>query len=62
MRPDGRAIPQHGYQPDDMIDEGLDDGLEIDTGGASAEAPDHWHVPPGPIGVREAAALYALAG
>jgi hypothetical protein len=61
MRPDGRAIPQHGYQPDDMIDEGLDDGLEIDTGGASAEAPDHWHVPPGPIGVREVAPSYAFA-
>ncbi len=28
-RPDGRAVPRCGYQPEDMIDEG----------GASAEAP-----------------------
>ncbi len=35
MRPDGRAIPRYGYQPDDMVDEGLD----MDSGGASAEAP-----------------------
>ncbi len=57
MRPDGRAIPRYGYQPDDMVDEGLDMG----TGGASAEALEDWSVPPGPTGVREAAALYAIA-
>ena len=33
LRPDGRAIPQFGYQPDDMIDE------ESGDGGDSAEAP-----------------------
>ncbi len=40
-----------------MVDEGLDRG----RGGASAEAPDHWRVPPGPIGVREVAPSYAVA-
>ncbi len=57
MRPDGRAIPRYGYQPDDMVDEGLD----MDTGGASAEAPEGWCVPPGPTGVREAAVSYVVA-
>jgi hypothetical protein len=55
MRPDGRAVPRYGYQPDDMVDEGLD----MDSGGASAEAPEGWPVPPGPTGVREVAASYA---
>jgi hypothetical protein len=36
MRPDGRAIPQYGYQPDDMIDEQPGDGWDTDIGGASA--------------------------
>ncbi len=57
MRPDGRAIPRYGYQPDDMVDEGLD----MDTGGASAEAPEGWCVPPAPTGVREAAVSYVVA-
>ena len=35
LRPDGRAIPRYGYQPDDMLDEGRD----TDGCGASAEAP-----------------------
>jgi hypothetical protein len=61
MRPDGRAIPRYGYQPDDMIDEGLDDGRGTDSGGDSAEAPEHWCVPPGPNAVREAAAFYIVA-
>ncbi len=62
MRPDGRAIPRYGYQPDDMVDEGLGDGLDMDSGGDSAEAPERWCVPTGPTGVREAAASYAVAG
>jgi hypothetical protein len=57
MRPDGRAIPWHGYQPDDMVDDGLDTG----SGGASAEAPGHWRVTPRSTGVREAAASYVIA-
>ena len=61
MRPDGRAIPQFGYQPDDMVDEGLGDGRDTDRGGASAEAPEGWCVPPAPTGVREAAASYVVA-
>lgn len=61
MRPDGRAIPQHGYQPDDMVDEGLDDGPSTDSAGASAEAPEGWRATPHSTGVREAAAAYALA-
>ncbi len=32
MRPDGRAIPRYGYQPDDMIDEGLGDGRNTGRG------------------------------
>ncbi len=59
MRPDGRAIPRYGYQPDDMVDEGLGDGLDMDSGGDSAEAPERWCVSPGPKGVREVAASYA---
>jgi hypothetical protein len=61
MRPDGRAIPTYGYQPDDMVDEGLGDGRDTDRGGASAEAPEGWCVPPGPTGVREAPASYVVA-
>ncbi len=61
MRPDGRAIPRYGYQPDDMIDEGLGDGRDMGLGGASAEAPERWWVPPGPTGVREVAASYVVA-
>ena len=60
-RPDGRAIPTYGYQPDDMIDEGLGDGRDADRGGASAEAPERWCVSPGPTGVREVAASYMVA-
>ena len=37
-RPDGRAIPAHGYHPDDMVDEGIDDGQDPDTEGDSAES------------------------
>ena len=55
--PDGRAIPRYGYQPDDMVDE----GLGMDSGGASAEVPEGWCVTPGPAGVREAAASYGIA-
>ncbi len=61
MRPDGRAIPRYGYQPDDLVDEGLGDGLDIDRGGDSAEAPGGWRVTPHSTGVREAAASYAIA-
>ena len=61
MRPDGRAIPQFGYQPDDMVDEGLDDGRGKDTGGDSAEAPEGWRVTPHSTGVREAAASTVVA-
>ena len=43
-RPDGRAIPSRGYQPDDMIDEGSQDGPITIMGGASAEAPERWSV------------------
>ncbi len=46
MRPDGRAIPRYGYQPDDMVDEGLGDGSSTDSGGDSAEAPEGWRVTP----------------
>ncbi len=56
MRPDGRAIPRYGYQPDDMVDE----GLGMDSGGASAEALEGWCVKPAPTGVREVAAPYLL--
>ncbi len=38
-RPDGRAIPPHGYQPDDTIDDGIDEVQDRPLGGASAEAP-----------------------
>jgi hypothetical protein len=61
MRPDGRAIPRHGYRPDDMVDEGLDDGPSTDSAGASAEAPEGWCVTPHSIGVREAAPSYVIA-
>ena len=61
MRPDGRAIPRHGYQLDDMVDEGRDDGPSMDDGGDSGEAPEGWRVTPAPTGVREAAASYAIA-
>jgi len=61
MRPDGRAIPTYGYQPDDMVDEGLGDGRETDIGGVPAEAPEGWCVSPGPTGVREVAASYVVA-
>ncbi len=44
MRPDGRAIPRHGYHPDDMVDEGLEDGPVTALGGASAEVPERWSV------------------
>lgn len=45
-RPDGRAIPAHGYQPDDMIDDIVDACADVamaawvEEAGASAEAPD----------------------
>jgi hypothetical protein len=61
MRPDGRAIPRRGYRPDDMVDEGLDDGPSTDSTGASAEAPEGWRATLRSTGVREAAAAYALA-
>ena len=61
MRPDGRAIPRYGYQPDDMIDEGLGDGRNTGRGGVPADAPERWCVPPGPTDVREVAASYAIA-
>jgi hypothetical protein len=61
MRPDGRAIPRYGYQPDDTVDEGLDDGLSADSGGDSAEAPERWRVTPHSTGVREVAASYGVA-
>jgi hypothetical protein len=40
-RPDGRAVPRCGYQPDDMVDEGAGDCRTTTMGGASAEAPEH---------------------
>jgi hypothetical protein len=43
-RPDGRAVPRCGYQPDDMVDEGAGDCRTTTMGGASAEAPERWSV------------------
>jgi len=36
-RPDGRAIPAHGYRPDDMCDDGVDEATD-ETGLAMANA------------------------
>ncbi len=38
LRPDGRAIPRYGYQPDDMLDEEPGNGRDTVRRGASAEA------------------------
>jgi hypothetical protein len=45
-RSDGRAVPRCGYQPDDMLDEGVEGEGNTDTGGASAEAPGHRYALP----------------
>ena len=66
MRPDGRAIPRYGYRPDDMVDEQPGDERPGDERigamrGVPAEAPYCWGVFSDSAGVREAAALYAVA-
>lgn len=62
-RPDGRAIPAHGYHPDDMTDDGIDDcaddALQTHLAGDSAESPQRWCESHGPMGVREAPGVYA---
>jgi len=39
-RPDGRTIPAYGYQPEDMVDEGIHDNTAPFARGAFAEAPE----------------------
>lgn len=60
-RPDGRAIPAYGYRPEDMVDDGIDDGDETTMGGATAEAPGTWQGFADAVGVRETAAPYEVA-
>ena len=63
-RPDGRAIPAHGYQPEDMLDETVSPSLDnmesthMDNDRVSAEAPccssEYAGEAFAPVGVREA--------
>jgi len=48
-RPDGRAIPAYGYQPEDRVDDGIEQIDHPFAPGASAEAPESCHGFPGRV-------------
>jgi|GEM_PF-371518 len=60
-RPDGRAIPAYGYQPEDMLDERIVDGEITYVRGASAEAPESGFGILDPAGFHKASVRYEVA-
>ena len=54
-RLDGRAIPAHGYQPDDVIDDGIDDHRQLYVTDDSAESLHGSAVTAGVLSVQEPA-------
>ncbi|MDX1434859.1 MAG: HNH endonuclease signature motif containing protein, partial [Gammaproteobacteria bacterium] len=67
-RPDGRAVPAYGYQPEDMVDEGVDEvaeGTRMGVNDASADASrcsyGYRVGSPRTTGIREAGTLYLVA-